>query len=250
MEKATKEIARIEENDIVQRGRVEDQDLLSELARGTRVDLESLLAEVLKAKRLALATIENIERIESHSRVTKRINFAILGVLCLLGMVIVFGMRQLLATKPQLAALSSISQMLLDGKEDPFIPRGAFVPLKERLETDFRKTLATGGITVDGKEVAFGIVIGGWSGKSLFLWLDREIEKIYLDQIAPPWKIMDITPRESCRILVGDTDRCFYPNSRRSDHGFKYREAVDGILTTLNDLPSFRVENVSYWTDY
>jgi hypothetical protein len=250
MEKPAKEITRIEEDDIVRIARVEDQDLLSELTGGPRLNLEPLLTEILKAKRLALATIENIEKTESHSRVTKRINFAILGILCLLGVVIVFGMRQFPATKPQSPAMSAGGRVLLDEKEESPTPRRAFVPIKERLEGNFKKVLATGGITVGEEEVAFGIVTGGWSGRSVFLWLDKEIEKTYLDQIALPWGFIEVTPRESCRILVGEIDQWFYPNSSRSDHGFKYREAVDKILTTVNDLPSFRVENVSYWTDY
>jgi hypothetical protein len=250
MGKLTEEIARIEEDDIARTERIEDPDLLDELARGLRLNLDPLLTELLRAKRLALATIENIEKTESHSRVTKRINFAILGALLLSVVVIVFGMKQVLAMKPQLAALSAGSQMFLDGKEESLTPREVPVPLKERLDGNFRKTLATGEITVDGEEMAFGIVIGGWSGESIFLWLGKEMKKVYLDQITPPWRIIEITPRESCRVLVGGIDQYFYPNSSRSDHGFKYREAVDRVLTTLNDLPSFRVENVSYWTDY
>jgi len=248
MGKLTEEIAKIEEDDIAQTGRVRDLDL--ELARDLRLDLDPLLTELLRAKRLALDTIENIEKTESHSKATKRINFAILGALLLSVVVIVFGMKQLLAMKPQLAALSDSSQLLLDEKKEYLIPRGDSVPLKERLDESFKRTLATGEIAVDGEEVAFGIVIGGWSDSSVFLWLDKELEKFYFDQITPPWRVTEVTPRESCSILVDEIDRYFYPNSNRSDHGFKYREAVNRVLTTLNDLPSFRVANISYWTDY
>ena len=91
MRKSTKEIVRMKEDDIAQTG-AEDRNLLSGLLRDSKLNVESLLTEVHRARRLALATIENIEKTESHSKVTKHINIAILGALFLSVMVTVFGL--------------------------------------------------------------------------------------------------------------------------------------------------------------
>ncbi len=251
MKELTKEIATTQEgeDDIIQTETTGAQSLLRKLGAP---DTEVLFAEVEKAKNLALATVKNIERMERHTKTNKWINFVVLAVVVVIGVAIIFNGKTNLSLRPKFARLFATNQMLLEEKRQSLIPREVSSP-KESLDKNFRKTLATGVIIVAGEEMPFGIVVGGWSNDSIFLWLDKEIEKSYLDEISslfPPWAIVEITPRESCRILVGRTNQYFYPDSKRSDHGFKYREAVDRTLTILNDLPSFRVKNVSYWTDY